>query len=146
MWMCDVNVLVAGFRIDHSQHSLHRGCLRALQRGPAALAWSDLVLSGFLRVVTGPKAFSPPSTQAEALAFLDALLATPGSVQLRPGPQHWRLFRDLLAATGARGKLVPDAYHAALAIEHNCDWVTSDGDFQRFRGLRTIHPARLVQP
>jgi predicted nucleic acid-binding protein len=40
----------------------------------------------------------------------------------------------------ATGKLVADAYHAALAIEHGCEWVTADGDFSRFPGLRCRHP------
>jgi predicted nucleic acid-binding protein len=35
---------------------------------------------------------------------------------------------------------VADAYHAALAIEHGCEFVTADGDFARFAGLRYRHP------
>ncbi|MGB0679079.1 MAG: PIN domain-containing protein [Polyangiales bacterium] len=40
----------------------------------------------------------------------------------------------------ARGKLIADAYHAALAIEHGCEWATVDGDFARFPHLRWTHP------
>lgn len=143
MRMCDVNVLVAAHRADHAHHELNLACLAALRAHREPLAWSDLVLSGLVRVVTAARIFSPPSTVPQAWAFVDALLATPGSVQVRPGSRHWRIFRDLVEATGATGKLVPDAYHAALAIEHDCEWVTSDSDFQRFVGLRTVHPARL---
>jgi hypothetical protein len=39
-----------------------------------------------------------------------------------------------------RGPLVSDAYLAALAIEHGCELVTTDGDFARFPGLRWRHP------
>jgi hypothetical protein len=35
---------------------------------------------------------------------------------------------------------VPDAYFAALAIESGCDWITTDRDFARFKGLRWRHP------
>ncbi|MGI8538090.1 MAG: PIN domain-containing protein [Mycobacteriales bacterium] len=35
---------------------------------------------------------------------------------------------------------VADAYHAALAIEYGCQWVTTDRDSSRFTGLRWSHP------
>jgi len=35
---------------------------------------------------------------------------------------------------------VPDAYLAALAIEHGATWVTLDRAFRRFTGLRTESP------
>jgi predicted nucleic acid-binding protein len=40
----------------------------------------------------------------------------------------------------ARGSRVPDAYFAALAIESGCEWITTDRDCSRFRGLRWRHP------
>jgi predicted nucleic acid-binding protein len=36
--------------------------------------------------------------------------------------------------------LLPGAYRAALAIEHGCEWVTLDGDFSRFAGLKWRSP------
>jgi hypothetical protein len=41
---------------------------------------------------------------------------------------------------GARGNLVPDAYLAAMAIESGCEWITTDRDYSRFKGLRWRHP------
>jgi predicted nucleic acid-binding protein len=32
--------------------------------------------------------------------------------------------------------MVPDAWFAALAIEHGCEWITEDRDYARFPGLR----------
>jgi len=40
----------------------------------------------------------------------------------------------------ARGNLVADAYHAALAIEHGCEWLTLDRDFARFPDLSWRDP------
>lgn len=57
-----------------------------------------------------------------------------------PRPRHWGIFVDPCRAANAKGDLVPDAYHAALAIEHACDWVTTDRDFALFPGLRWHHP------
>ena len=42
----------------------------------------------------------------------------------------------------AKGKLVSDAWHAALAIEYDCEWISTDGDFARFNSLRWRHPLK----
>jgi predicted nucleic acid-binding protein len=57
-----------------------------------------------------------------------------------PGPRHWGIFIKLCNDAGVKGNLVADAYLAALAIESGCEWVTTDGDFARFSGLRWKHP------
>jgi toxin-antitoxin system PIN domain toxin len=101
---------------------------------------SELVLSGFVRVVTHPLVFDPPAPTDRALAFADALRGQPNAVIVTPGPRHWEVFERLCLAAGAKGNLVPDAYLAALAIEHGCELVTTDSDFARFRGLRWRHP------
>ena len=37
------------------------------------------------------------------------------------------------------GNRIPDAYHAALAVEHGCEWVTLDRGFSAYPGLRLIN-------
>ena len=83
-----------------------------------------------------------PSPLSSALAFVDALLNQPNAVVLRPGARHWAIFSSLCRAAEARGNLVADAYHAALAIEHGCEWITTDRDYARFTGLRWRHPLK----
>ena len=46
------------------------------------------------------------------------------------------------ARSDAAGKLVADAQHAAVAIEHGCTMVSTDSDFGRFPELRCHHPLR----
>jgi len=46
-----------------------------------------------------------------------------------PGGRHLR-------GHGIRGSDTTDAYLAALAMEHGCEWWTTDGGFSRFPGLR----------
>lgn len=53
---------------------------------------------------------------------------------------HWGIFERLIKATSATGNFIPDAFHAALAIESSCEWVTTDKGYKRFKGLKTIHP------
>ena len=47
-------------------------------------------------------------------------------------------------ANDAKGNDIADAYHAALAIEWNCVWVTTDKGFKRFKGLKARHPLTLM--
>lgn len=140
MRMPDVNVLVYAHREECVQHERYAKWLVELCTGPEPFAVSELVLHGFVRVVTNPSVFDPPSSTTEAFRFIDALLAQPSCVFVRPGPRHWALFRQLCQNPGVRGNLVADAAHAALAIESGCVWVSADTDFARFAPtLRWFH-------
>lgn len=101
---------------------------------------SELVLSRFLRVVTHPRAMTTPAPVEAALGFAAALREQPNAMILSPGPRHWGIFERLCREAGATGNLVPDAYLAALAIEHGAEVVTADRDFARFPGVRWRHP------
>src|SRR3989304_5547577 len=117
MILTDVNVLVSAHRADAPGHAAYRKWLEELINGDQAYGFSDLVLSGFLRVATHPRVFDPPSDLASALAFPEAIRGQPHAVPVAPGPRHWDIFRGLCEAASVRGNLVPDAYLAALAIE-----------------------------
>jgi toxin-antitoxin system PIN domain toxin len=136
----DVNVLVYAHRKDARRHDEFRAWLEGVLSGPSAYGVSDLVLSGFLRVVTHPRVFERPTPVHDALAFVAAVRDRENRVPIAPGPRHWSIFRDLCDRVEARGNLIPDAYLAAIAIEHGAEWLTTDRDFTRFPGLRTRHP------
>ncbi len=140
MQMPDVNILVYAHREETAGHDRYAAWLRELAEGPEPFALSEPVLQGFVRVATNPRIFDPPSTAAQVFAFLDALIARPGCVMIRPGVEHWTTFRRLCKEGHLKGNLVADAAHAALAIESGCEWVTADTDFARFApGLRWKH-------
>ena len=69
MVLPDVNVLVYAHREDAIRHAAYRRWLEDVLNGDEAYAMADLVLSGFIRVVTHPKVFKRPSSVAEAFAF-----------------------------------------------------------------------------
>ncbi len=140
MILCDVNVLVYAHRADAPNHDAYRAWLENVINQSAAYAVSDIVLSGFLRVVTHPRVFAPPSNIRDALAFAGQIRQQPNAVVVMPGNRHWTIFTDLCKAAGARGNLIPDAFLAALAIESGSEWVTTDRDFSRFPGLNWRHP------
>ena len=138
--LVDVNVLLYAHRHDLPQHPRCRSWLDSVVNGNSAFGMSSVVLSGFLRVVTHPKIFDPPTPLEEAIAFANMLSTHPHCVRFEPGPRHWQIFIDLCRAVGARGNLVPDAWLAALAIESGSEWITTDGDYARFAGLRWRNP------
>ena len=136
MILCDVGVFVSAY-FEHSPH--HRPCRAALDEllgcgEPFGL--SDLVLSAVVRIGSNPRIFSPAPAPSEIFAYVDAIRASPNAVRIEPGPRHWSVLRDIVDASGIRGADVTDAWFAALALEHGCDWWTTDRDFARFSGLR----------
>ena len=104
--------------------------------------FSELVLSGFIRVVTHPKVFESPSSVDVAIAFAQQIRSAANAVCLAPGRNHWDIFLQCAQSVSAQGNDIPDAYHAALALEWDCDWVTTDKGFRRFKGLRVRHPLK----
>lgn len=140
MKLPDVNVLVYAHRADARDHARYRTWLEELVNADAPYAVSDLVLSGFLRIVTHPRVFADPSPIEAALGFARELRDRPNCVPLAPGERHWEIFVRLCRDCGARGNLIPDAYLAALAIESGSEWISTDRDYARFAGLRWKHP------
>ncbi|MEO7521478.1 MAG: type II toxin-antitoxin system VapC family toxin [Gemmatimonas sp.] len=136
----DVNVLVYAARDDALRHPEFRDWLHDAMQGPEAVGLSELALSGVVRVLTHPRVFDPPMSLGDALAYVDALRRQPRAIPLRPGSRRWAIFVELCRVGAARGNLVPDAYHAALAMEAGAEWITTDRDFARFPGLRWRHP------
>lgn len=140
MILLDVSVLVYAYREAAPRHPEYRDWLREVTRAREAFGFSELVLSGALRILTHPRVFAPATPLANALDFVEALRRQPNAVEVSPGPRHWDIFTDLCTRANARGNLVADAYLAAVAIEHGCEWITTDRDFARFPGLRWRHP------
>lgn len=140
MILPDVNVLANAFREDSVDHEPCRKAVESFVESRSAFALSGLVLSGFVRITTHPRIFDPPAALQQALEFCEFLTRQPHAVLLRPGPRHWEVFTRLCRDSDARGNLVADAYHAALAIEHGARWLTLDRDFARFPGLDWATP------
>jgi len=140
MLALDVNVLVYAHRAELPEHATCRRWLEGLVNADAGFGLADVVLSGFLRIVTNPRIFRSPTPLADALAEASALREQPNRVALAPGERHWAIFERLCREARAKGNLVADAYLAALAIESGCEWVTTDRDYSRFPGLRWRSP------
>jgi hypothetical protein len=140
MVLPDVNILVYAFREESPKHSLYHRWLEECIHGDQAYAMSDLVLAAFVRIVTNQRIFEPPCPLNAALGFAELLRQQSNSVPVVPGPRHWEIFASLCRQTKAHGNSITDAWFAALAIEHGCEWISADRDFARFPGLRWRHP------
>jgi hypothetical protein len=117
----------------------HAVCRREIQRlvsDGKPFAVSELILAAVVRIATNPKVFKPPSTVESAFTYVRTLRDHEDAVVIAPGVRHWAIFEDLVTASGISGSDTTDAYLAALALEHGCEWWTTDGDFARFPGLR----------
>jgi len=138
MKLLDVNVLIYAHRKDQLQHDFFRDFVENLVNGENAFGLSPLTAAGFVRIVTNPRFPNEPTPLVQALAVVDSLAALDHCIWTPPGNRSWGLTRDLCRATASAGKGVADAQHAAIAIEHACEWVTRDRDFERFvpHGLR----------
>ena len=102
-----------------------------------------VVVAGFLRVTTNPRVFVNPDVIEDAVAFVDALLGSPG-VELQSGAAEWPLLRDKLLLLRLHGNLVTDAWIAATTQALAEHLVTFDRDFTRLLPARDI--TLLVQP
>ncbi len=142
MLLPDVNVLIYAHREDSTaEHSQYAQWLTDLATGREPFALSVLALAGVVRIVTNPRVFRTPSTLDQAWGFVGELMRPQARI-VGPGPDHLSIFEELCRQASAAGRLVADAQHAAVAIEHGCTLVTTDADFDRFPSLRWQHPLR----
>lgn len=140
MELPDINVLIYAHRGDAPEHHRYAAWLRRIAGGAEPFALSSFTLGGFVRIVTNPRIFDPATPLETAIAFCEKFLERPQAVLVQPSRRHWSIFVDLLRRTEIQGAGVSDVHLAALAIEHGCELVTTDGDFARFPDLRWRHP------
>ena len=140
MILPDVNVLVYAFRSDSTDHQKYKTWLEEQINGPAAYGICPQVLASVIRISTHPRIFAQPSSTADAFAFARVMLEQPNATIIQPGDRHWSIFESVCESARATGNLAQDAWFAALAIEAGCEWITTDGDYARFDGLRWRAP------
>lgn len=129
----DVNVLVAASRSDHPHHAVARSWLEealAAADGGAEFTLMPMVLASVLRLVTSPKIFVQPTPTADAVAFIDAILAMPGVRLAALGPE-WPKLRQLCLDKQLTGNDLPDAWLAAAVDQQAEHLVSFDRDFRK---------------
>ena len=141
----DVNVLVAAHRSDHPHHAVARAWLDSAllaASGGTAITLMPKVLAGVLRLVTNPKIFQQTTPTDHAVAFVDALLASPG-VHLASLGAEWPRLRQLCLDKQLAGNALPDAWLAAAVARMGEHLVSFDRDFRK---LLTRSQFTLLSP
>ena len=137
----DTNVLVYAHRAECAFHVQAFECLRSLAEGAAPWAIPVPCLHEFLAIVTNPGIFKPASSHQQALAQVEAWLASPQAQVLHSGQQHWRILSDLTRKGKLQGGQFHDARIAAVCLENGVTALWSaDRDFGRFKALKTVNP------
>lgn len=140
MIVLDVNILIAAFRRDHPHHEIAHPWLATRLGGVEDIVVPDAVWSGFLRIVTHPRAMVQPSSLDEAAAFIHDVANAPAyRTAATAGDAPQRLV-ELCRTSQATGDLVPDAYIASVALSLGSAVATFDRDFRRFDGLAIVTP------
>ena len=142
MILVDANLLVYAHVASMPQHAKAQAWLDGRLNGaaPVGLPWPSLL--GFLRLTTNPRVFERPLSMTDAWRQVRSWLECDTVWIPVPTDKHRQILESLLAATGGRANLVPDAHLAALALEHGLILCSTDGDFSRFQSLRWENPLR----
>lgn len=129
----DVNVLVAASRSDHPHHRAAYACLKDALAACATggtLKLMPMVTASFLRLVTHPKIFVHPTPIADAIRFVDAILAVPGAEMPALGAE-WPVMREICIDRKLAANAIPDAWLAAAVVHLGEHLVTFDSDFKK---------------
>lgn len=136
----DANIILYAYNEDAPQHEQAKQWLEEQFSATAVFGLSWQVITAFLRISTNPKAFPQPFDLQEAIEIVGEWLALPNLEILTPTVNHWAIFQSLIIEGQTKAAMMMDAHLAALAIEHGATLATTDSDFQRFSGLKTINP------
>jgi len=137
----DTNILVYARREETPYHRQAYKLLKELasSESPWALPWPCVY--EFLRIVTHPRVFDPPTPLEDAVEDLESLFQSPSLVLFGEGPANSSHLSRTVRAAHASGNLVHDAHIATLAIEHGVhEFWTIDRDFTPFPDLRIRNP------
>jgi toxin-antitoxin system PIN domain toxin len=138
----DTNILIYAHRAEMPLHEAALSRLKGIVEANVPWALPVLCIGEFVRVVTHPRIFSPPTSLEVALEYLDHLLASPSARLLTPSARFGGRFAAVCRQAAVRGNLAFDAQVVAVCQEHGVDQVlTEDRDFSRFQG---ILPVRLA--
>ena len=132
----DTNILIYAHRAESDLHAAAARELVALAEGAAHWGLPIFCAVEFLRVVTHRRVFNPPSSLAQALDFLEGVVASPKCRIILPGAGFLALLTAASQRADARGNLMFDAQIAALCREHGiAELLTNDRDFECFERL-----------
>lgn len=136
----DLNLLIYAYDSISPFHSKAATWWQTCLSGEEPVLLPEVVVFGFVRLVTSGRAFHQPLATADAIALVRSWLGRDRVSIHLPTPDHHERVLALLQALGTAGNLVTDAQIAAVAIANQAVVHTADADFVRFEGLRWQNP------
>ena len=136
----DINLLVYAFNDGAPHHGAARLWWEGLLNGAERVGVPWVVSTGFVRLMTHPRALTSPTSPTDAIAYVREWFRYPHVTPINPGAEHLQHLQRSLDAAGVGAGLVTDAHIAALAMEYQAELHSNDSDFSRFPGLRWRNP------
>jgi len=137
----DSNLLIYSHREDSKFHVAAKELVDSLrhQSAPWAIPWP--CVHEFIGIVTHTNIYRPPTSLNQALAAVDAWLASGNLHLLSESPGYFDKLRELALASKLSGPRIHDARVAALCLHHGVrELWTADRDFSMFPKLKTRNP------
>jgi uncharacterized protein len=140
MILPDLNIILYAYNRGSASHLPAKEWWESALSNPRPVGLCWAVMLGFIRLSTQRGVFREPLPVSSACGEVRSWLSQPQVSILEPGRRHASIVFDLLERLGVAGNLTTDAHLAALAIEHQCELFSTDGDFTRFPGLHWTNP------
>ncbi len=137
----DTNLLVYSHRHEGPFHDQANKIIRDLAEGKQKWAIPWPCIYEFLRVVTHPHYFKPPTPAQSAEQSITSLCISPSVELLAEGPDGLAIFSNLERKYRVTGNAHFDLHILALCIEHGVSEIwTADTDFHRYKEIRAVNP------
>jgi toxin-antitoxin system PIN domain toxin len=136
----DLNVLLYVVNRSSAHHLRLIDWWRRALDGDESIGLPWIVVLGFLRLTTTPRAFPRPLDPNTAAGIVEDWLQLANVFLVREKDDQWTTLTSIIRHTGTAGNLTTDAHLAAVALTHDAVLVSCDNDFRRFRGLRVENP------
>lgn len=132
----DVNLLLYASDTSSPHHAVADRFLQRQAKTSEIMYVAYATLASYLRIATHPRIFQAPLSPSEALANVQKL-ARLASVRLIAEEEGFLdVYEQVTSTLPVRGNLVPDAYLAALLMQHGISIIyTNDADFRKFAFL-----------
>ena len=117
-------------------HEAARRWWEGLVNGSERVGLPWVVSTGFVRLMTHPRALTSPMSPADAIAHVRNWFRYAHVTPINPGAEHLTHVQRNLDAAGVGANLVTDAHIAALAVEYQAEVHSNDSDFSRFPHAR----------
>lgn len=145
-WLLDTNILLRMSKSDDQHHAAITEVLRAIVGADARLCFTSQILGEFWNASTRPRDQNGFGLSVAETSRLVRVIERDFEFLPDSRAVHDR-WRGLLEDYDVKGVQVHDARLAAGMYVHGINQLLTINvrDFQRFKGLRAIHPAEAIR-